>query len=96
MKRKIGMLLAGVAGVVLCVSVASAATIKSASSDSPPQVEILEVSIDESDLGGTNIPDYRCKECGAHHGGCYYPYCPDCHSKLCPPAPIKPLNPPPK
>lgn len=37
---------------------------------------------------------YRCQECGAPNGGCYYPLCPDCHNKQqdkCKPVP--PINP---
>lgn len=93
MKRKMGMVLAGLASVVLCVSVAYTATLRGVK-DPPPKAEIQKVNTEEPGLDGTNIPDYRCKECDGHHGGCYYPYCPDCHSKLCPPEPLpKPIPP---
>lgn len=91
MKRKVGVLLASVASAVLCVSVVALASVSDVSVKTEGRFQ--RVSEQEPQVGGTKVPTYRCQECNAPHGGCYYPLCPDCHSKQCPPKPFVPPTP---
>lgn len=79
MKRKITMLMGGIAGVALSAAlIFQAAGIHAqepASSQTTAQAEAGDI--------GANVPIYRCRRCGAPTGGCYWPLCQDCWKK-CP------------
>ncbi len=85
MKRISAMLLFG----VTCGALGIAPVTATGASNSPGQLQatVPTISDAQSDLEGTNVPTYRCQQCGAPHGGCFHPLCPDCHAKLCPPKP---------
>lgn len=89
MKKSVLMRLL-LAGAIACVSVVGLAgssyeTSKVAQTEEPGGVG-----------GWWCPPTYRCKECGAPNGGCYFPLCPDCHNKQQDkdkPVPIDPFKP---
>lgn len=78
MKRPLSLVVAGIVAAVLSLS----ATAHPDSHSPQPSSTGAERHTQKAQAPlGASTPTYRCKKCGAPHGGCYYPLCPDCYKK---------------